>query len=1021
MKIQGCLQGFCLDLKIHVIYFSRPMTDNEKIPPAGKKAQPKSGGESLFEADFERVEFHRHGLALFPDSGDRRPGIAIFADDGTPGMRQRFCSCSVSARRTCPHILELSRIVKALTGRLGGKTLEEDFRASIWHRLAEVMSDGGGERPDTIAVQVLNSNGMRLTRVCGASGEEMVRCYHKGPARVRFMERCANRSDQDAVPNRGVILDRLSRMTLTENERMMHDRGFKTRRQVMEESFWYRLAYHGYREFGRDGCTFHPAIEENAGAFTVTIKDKNGEAVFRMVIPRNRVNRILRAFDDLLPNQHNLAIHPIPLKSIFKVSPNTQLDLEVRPLIQLIQENGEPRFFEREDLEQFRYGNLIYISELGILAELEPEGLEKRKFRSPVRMVLKKSQVPSFFEEFARDAEGSPRLVGEDLKPLNIIRTFDRIEITPAFLDRDWCWLSVDYGFGNRSISLTEILSAKKEGRRYIGTEGGWIDCESREFDSIAPIMERFKEKPASEESGEIGLSRMDLFRVYAGTTRPVDILGKGNEADLFRRMVELKPGRDLPRLAGLTSALRPYQERGVEWLHFLFENGFGGLLCDDMGLGKTHEVMAFMVGLQEQGLAGGPFLVVCPTTVLSHWDHKIRAHAPLLKPVIYHGLDRDLDAAADAGNVLLTSYGILRRDIESFKNIPFAAAFFDEIQNIKNPETIAYQAAKEIDAPVKLGLTGTPIENRLMELKALFDLTLPGYLGSDQDFETGFVRPIETDTGSTKAEDLGRLISPFTLRRRKETVLDDLPQKIEDLRTCQLSEDQVKLYRDAISSRAGGLLKALTHQEETIPYIHIFALLNLLKQICNHPAMIHKKLDDFEKFESGKWELFKEIIQEGLDSGQKVVVYSQFLGMIKIMELFLKVKGVEFVALTGKSRNRGEIIDRFNNDPDCRVYLGSLRAGGVGIDLVAASVVIHYDMWWNAAREDQATDRVHRIGQRRGVQVFKLITEGTLEEKIAAIIQRKRNLMDSIIKETDPNVLKTFSREELIDLLAFP
>jgi len=1021
VKIQGCLLGFCLDLKIHVLYFSRPMTDSRKIPPAGNKAQPKSGGERLFEADVERVEFHRYGLALFPDPGDRRPGIAMFLDDGTSGMRQRFCSCSMSARRTCPHIQELSKVAKALTERLGGKTLEEDFRASIWHRLAEIISDGGGERPDTISVQVLNSNGMQLIRVCGVSGEEMVRCYQKGPARVRFMERCGNRSDQDAVPNRGVILDRLSRMTLTENERMMQDRGFKTRRQVMEETFWYRLAYHGYREFGGDGCTFHPAIEENTGAFTVTTKDKNREAVFRMVIPRNRVNRVLRAFDDLLPNQHNLSIHPIPLKSLFKVSSNTELDLEVRPLIQVIQENGESRFFEREHLGKYQYGNLIYIKEMELLAELEDEAPVKRKFQAPVRMALKKSQVPSFFDEFAHDAAAASRLVGEDLKPLNIIRTFDRIEITPAFLDRDWCWLSVDYGFGNRSISLTEILDAKKEGRRYIGAEGGWIDCESQEFDSIAPIMERFKEKPASEESGEIGLSRMDLFRVYAGTTRSVDILGKDSEADLFRRMVELKPARDLPRLEGLTSALRPYQERAVEWLHFLFESGFGGLLCDDMGLGKTHEVMAFMVGLQEHGEEGGPFLVVCPTTVLSHWDRKIRTHAPSLKPVIYHGLDRDLAAAVGAGDVLLTSYGILRRDMERLKDISFVVAIFDEIQNLKNPETIAYQAATEIKATVKLGLTGTPIENRLMELKALFDLTLPGYLGTDADFNDVYVKPIETDPEGPKADALARLISPFTLRRRKETVLDDLPPKIEDYRTCQLSEEQIKLYRDAISSRAGGLLKALTNKEETIPYIHIFALLTLLKQICNHPAMINEQWDAYESFESGKWELFKEIITEGLGSGQKVVVYSQFLGMIRMMALFLKSEDVDFVSLTGKSRKRGEIIDRFNNDPDCRVYLGSLRAGGVGIDLVAASVVIHYDMWWNAAREDQATDRVHRIGQRRGVQVFKLITEGTLEEKTAAIIQRKRNLMDSIVKETDPNILKTFSREELIDLLALP
>ena len=985
----------------------------KKTLPKDRQRQTPGRASGL---DLSRIEFHRHGLALFPAPGDSRPGIAIMADDPKTGFKQRFCSCSASA--TCSHLRELKKWANILARSRNGKPLYQDFRSSIWHRLAEILSDGFRESLDTVRIQVVNVDGNRIVRVCNKAGEEMVRHFATESVQHRFMERCTRSPSKDAIPTRGMILDRLALMTLTENERKMYDRGFQTRRQAMEESFWYRIAYHGYRECGPKGCSFHPAIEEGSGAFTVCIKNQQHEALFRMVIPRDRVSRMLRAFAELLPNQHNLAIHPIPLKSIFKVSARTDLDLEVRPLIQLIQENGESRFFEREDLEKYRYGNLIYIHELGILAELEAEGMGKRKFRTPVRMVLKKSQVPSFFDEFSED---TGRLVDEGLKPLDIIRTFNRIDITPASLEKDWCWLSVDYGFGNRSISLLDILSAKKEGRRYIGTEGGWIDCESNELDSLAPIVKHYKEESASRESGEIKLSRMDLFRVYSGVDCPVNISGQGREHGLFRRMLELKPGQELAARGCLTSPLRPYQQRGVEWLHFLFENGFGGILCDDMGLGKTHEVMAFMAGRREHGEGDGPFLVVCPTTVLSHWDRKIRAYAPSLKPVIYYGTDRDLNGVVGSGDVLITSYGILRRDINNLKSISFIAAFFDEMQNIKNPETIAYQAAARIKAHVKIGLTGTPIENRLMELKALLDLTVPGYLGTDADFVEAYVKPIETDPGTPRANALARLVSPFTLRRRKETVLNDLPPKIEDYRTCRLSEDQVKLYRDAIESRAGGLLGSLRNQEETIPYIHIFALLNLLKQICDHPAMINGRRENYETLESGKWELFKELLMESLDSGQKVVVYSQYLGMISIMEHFLNALDIGFVALTGKSRKRGEIISSFNNDPERRVYLGSLKAGGVGIDLVAASVVIHYDMWWNAAREDQATDRVHRIGQRRGVQVFKLITEGTLEEKIAAIIQKKRDLMDSAVKETDPDILKTFSREELIDLLACP
>jgi len=317
--------------------------------------------------------------------------------------------------------------------------------------------------------------------------------------------------------------------------------------------------------------------------------------------------------------------------------------------------------------------------------------------------------------------------------------------------------------------------------------------------------------------------------------------------------------------------------------------------------------------------------------------------------------------------------------------------------------------------------MTGTPIENRLGELKALMDLTLPGYLGKDANFERRYVKPIENHEDEERRVQLSKLISPFTLRRKKDSVLNDLPPKIEDIRTCTLSEDQVKLYRDAISARGNELLKHLQQAEKTIPYIHIFALLNLLKQICNHPALVKGKINAYQDFQSGKWDLFRELLQESLDNGQKVVVYSQFLTMIDIMEQYLTEMNIDFVSLTGKTTDREKIIQRFNDDPACRVFVGSLKAGGVGIDLVAASVVIHYDRWWNAAKEDQATDRVHRIGQKRGVQVFKLVTEGTLEEKIAAIISKKRNLMDSVIEESDPAVMTSFTRDELIELLMIP
>jgi SNF2 family DNA or RNA helicase len=622
-------------------------------------------------------------------------------------------------------------------------------------------------------------------------------------------------------------------------------------------------------------------------------------------------------------------------------------------------------------------------------------------------------------QEFGDELQDGLHIIDASVKSLKIYKQFDRVEIAPGALTRDWCWLSVRYGFGNSSISLAEILRAKKEGQRFIPTTDGWVDCQSQDFEGLDP--RQFSVDLLANPSDQLKLSRMDLLRLKATSHRPLQVTGDGEMASLFMRMLDLKPATPLPEFDRMTSPLRPYQKLGVEWLLFLFENGLGGLLCDDMGMGKTHQAMALMLLLRKHRGVKEPFLVVCPTTVLSHWQGKILDHAQGLKSAVFHGGQRDLDETLRDNNVLLTSYGILRNDIEELKQIPFSLAVFDEIQNIKNPETLAYEAARNLNATIKLGLTGTPIENSLIELKALFDVTVPGYLGTDEDFTTRYVKPIEQDLNSSRRQGLSGLISPFTLRRLKKTVLEELPEKIEDIRKCSLSEDQTKLYRDAISSRGEGLIEVLKRGEEPIPYIHIFALLNLLKQICNHPALVESKVDDFDRYQSGKWDLFKEVLSEAFDSGQKIVVYSQFLGMIRIIERFLRGEGIGFVTLTGASRKRGEIVSRFNEDPDCRIYVGSLKAGGTGIDLVAASVVIHYDRWWNAAKEDQATDRVHRIGQRRGVQVFKLVTEGTLEEKISAIIEKKRNLMDSIVREDDPGLLKTFSREDLIQILSAP
>ncbi|MBW1903389.1 MAG: DEAD/DEAH box helicase, partial [Deltaproteobacteria bacterium] len=722
-----------------------------------------------------------------PELTDKKPGIAFFVANSKSRLKQRFCSCTVSEKRTCSHILKLMHVYKMLNKGLNEKSIEADFNSTIWHRLASIMAENASEKPSSVSIRsVVNdvghdpseaeNNREKFLKVFNTQGEEILSYFSQGADSIRFVERIGKIPEEDTVPSRGSVLDQLVLLTLTDNERLMNKKGFKTRGQAIRESFWFRLAYHGYREFGASGCSFHPAVEEATGTFTVTCdastKELENRPVFRMIVPRSKVKRLILAFKEFLPNQHDLAIHPIPLRSIFKVTTDTKLDLEVRPIVEFIQEDGEKKYLEREDIERFRYGDLIYIKELGLLAELEKAGNLERKFKSPIKMVLKKSQVPSFLEEFRHDLTDCAHLVDENVKALKIFRKIDHVEITSDAIDRDWCWLSVKYGFGNTSISLADILQAKEEGQRFINTDGGWVDCKSPELDGLDAILTHGVVNRGSSKSDKMQFSRMGLFRMRAALPEDVHIKGNGKSFAQFEKVLDLQPLQSAPKLKGVISILRPYQKLGVEWIRFLFENGLGGLLCDDMGLGKTHEVMHFLAGLKEHDNIKGPFLVVCPTTVLGHWRTKIREHAPVLEPVIYHGNQRNLEEAVDNADVLITSYGVLRNDIEKLESISFPVAVFDEVQYVKNSQTQIYSSAKDIRAGMKLGLTGTPIENSLTELKAILDLTLPGYLGTDNDFESRYIKPIELNSDRIKQKELSRLILPFMLRRKKDTVL---------------------------------------------------------------------------------------------------------------------------------------------------------------------------------------------------------------------------------------------------------
>ncbi len=694
-----------------------------------------------------------------------------------------------------------------------------------------------------------------------------------------------------------------------------------------------------------------------------------------------------------------------------RVSHELMADYDERDRLVLIpgyrikDENGKQIFLEYKDAKNFIINDKwLWYNNAYVMIEYMPEEFMPY-FHGAKPLVYSGTEIIKFFTYVMPALEHKKGFKPSDrIKNTHMLKELKLQQISVED-NGDWLSLAPYYQTGGLSLSMDEIITLRNEDG-FVKKDNNWIyvsDDTVKMWKDVGDI-----------ENGRIKISRLSYTKLRASIHDHVSIeepFSVSNFYSILNRITEIKSAPPYT----MKGTLRDYQKFGYDWLYFLYKNQLNGVLADEMGLGKTHQTMALLSSIYGNS-ASLPSIIVVPTSVMDHWESKLREYLPWILVNRYYGKNRSLDAVGRY-HVLITTYTIMAHDIDMLSKQEWEYAVLDEAQKIKNYNTKLYKSSKMLIARHKLALTGTPIENRLTELWSIFDFLLPGYLGSLQKFTQDYSIPITKYDDKEKMKILKKIIHPFKLRRLKSEVLADLPSKIEDIRYCSLTPHQIFIYRRLVDESGTRLIKKLSDESKPIDYMHIFALITKLKRLCDHILLV---TDNSIEYTSGKFELFKEIMEEAMDSGQKVVVFSQYLEMMSLIEQWLKTKHISFSSLRGSTRNRSDVIKRFQDNSDCRVFVGSLMAGGLGIDLTSASIVIHYDRWWNAAREDQATDRVHRIGQKKSVQVFKLITRGTLEEKIDTIIKQKSLLMNSIV-ESDDTIFKKLSRSELIELLKAP
>ncbi|MFF7285383.1 DEAD/DEAH box helicase [Streptomyces griseorubiginosus] len=578
----------------------------------------------------------------------------------------------------------------------------------------------------------------------------------------------------------------------------------------------------------------------------------------------------------------------------------------------------------------------------------------------------------------------------------------------PSFLSAD-ALLAFDWWFalGDQRLTREELDRLAESNRPVVRLRDQWVLVDPHEVRRAQARQDR-KVTPVDALSAALtGSAEID--------GRRVDVQPTGWLAALRDRLSDPEGQEPVPQPAALSATLRDYQRRGLNWLARMTSSGLGCCLADDMGLGKTITLIALHLHRQTDSTSAGPTLVVCPTSLMGNWQREIARFAPGTAVRRFHGPRRDLDGLAD-GEFVLTTYGTMRLDAPRLAEVAWGMVVADEAQHVKNPYSATARELRTIDARARVALTGTPVENNLSELWAILDWTTPGLLGRLGTFRDRYAQAVESGRDPAAAERLARLVRPFLLRRRKSDpgIAPELPPKTETDRAVSLTPEQVGLYEAVVRETLAEIAAADSMARRGL----IVKLLTGLKQICNHPAQFLKEERPTIAARSGKLELLDELLDTILAEGASVLVFTQYVRMAGLIERHLAARGLRTQFLHGGTpvAGREAMVARFQ-EGEVPVFLLSLKAAGTGLNLTRAEHVVHYDRWWNPAVEAQATDRAYRIGQTRPVQVHRLIAEGTIEDRIADMLHRKRELADAVLGAGEA-ALTELTDAELADLV---